>query len=100
MAVLMPIEGIPHFHADPKHPHHNPWLQLDSREWLVFVDGEEIKECTGFDIVNGFATYYAKDAMGQPVVVGEGKRARFRIARRKGVVTVFRKSDGPDSNNG
>lgn len=86
--VLMPID-LPHYHCSTKHPHWSEAGAILAQYMRIFVDGEEVKEVIHFDRVNGFVAYHAKNAAGKLVIVGKGNKTHFRIARRKGVITVF-----------
>ena len=92
MAILQPVD-VKWFHVNPKHPHHNPSLLPASVNWVVMVDGEEIKTCIHFDKVNKFAKYLVTDANGKVMLKASNQRRRGRgealIAIRKGDVHVF-----------
>ena len=90
MSILSPVD-VERFNVHHKHPHYSAELQKRAidEQWLIMVDGREIKNCIAFDKKNRFAKFHVTDSAGRIVLDGDD----IRTAYAKGEVHVFSAKD-------
>jgi len=56
----------------------------DTANVYIFLDGDQVKECTSYDVDAGWIEQLAHDDKGKPLICGD----EFKILRKHGVVRV------------